>query len=63
MAADALSPCVQVCEFDPVIGLCRGCYRDLDEIALWSQLSPGQKQQILDRLQARRLQFQPADPV
>ena len=63
MAADALSPCVQVCEFDPAIGLCRGCFRDMDEIALWSQLSPGQKQRILDGLRARRLQFQPADPV
>lgn len=63
MSADPLSPCVKVCEFDPAIGLCRGCYRDLDEIALWSQLAPAQKQRILDRLEARRAVFQPAAPT
>lgn len=63
VSADVLSPCVKVCEFDSSIGLCRGCYRDLDEITLWSQWSLVQKQRVLDRLDARRLRFQPADPA
>ena len=62
MVDDVPSPCVKVCEFDPVIGLCRGCYRELDEIALWSQLATVQKRRILDRLDARRLRLQATDP-
>ena len=29
------SPCISVCEMDRGDGLCRGCFRTLDEIAAW----------------------------
>lgn len=32
------SPCVSVCQMDAAIGLCAGCLRSLDEIAIWSTL-------------------------
>jgi predicted Fe-S protein YdhL (DUF1289 family) len=39
---------------DPTSGLCRGCFRTLDEIARWSTLSAPAKQQVLAQLPARR---------
>jgi len=34
-------------------GLCLGCYRTLDEIALWSQMSDAEKQQVLSQVTSR----------
>ena len=42
------SPCVKICVLHPEEGLCTGCYRSRDEIALWSRLSPEQRRAIMD---------------
>ena len=49
-----LSPCVSVCEMDARTGLCRGCYRTLDEIAAWSVLDDDARRAVMDALPARR---------
>ena len=51
---DVPSPCVSICEMSPDSGLCRGCFRTLDEIAAWSVLDPATKRAIVDALPARR---------
>jgi len=51
---DLVSPCVGVCALDPESGLCRGCFRNGDEIAAWQGLSLEGKRALLDRLQTRR---------
>jgi hypothetical protein len=48
------SPCTDNCAMDPETGLCRGCFRSMDEIAAWSSLSDPQRQQVLDSLRARK---------
>jgi predicted Fe-S protein YdhL (DUF1289 family) len=48
------SPCTSVCTIDPVNGLCAGCYRTLDEIAGWSELSDDAKRALIAALPARR---------
>ncbi len=48
------SPCIKVCDIDPVTRLCTGCARTLDEIALWSRLSDAQRKHIMALLPARR---------
>lgn len=50
------SPCVNVCRIDDDTGLCAGCLRTLDEIALWSQLDDAMRQDVLDAIAARRAQ-------
>jgi hypothetical protein len=47
------SPCVKVCVFDSVAGLCSGCGRTLDEIAEWSDLSDEQRSRIMAELPER----------
>jgi predicted Fe-S protein YdhL (DUF1289 family) len=48
------SPCVSVCQMDPASGLCRGCWRTLDEIAGWGQLGDADKLRIWSRIEARQ---------
>jgi predicted Fe-S protein YdhL (DUF1289 family) len=52
--SDVPSPCVNVCQMDPVSGLCRGCLRNLDEIAGWLDFSVTEKCLVLERLDERR---------
>jgi predicted Fe-S protein YdhL (DUF1289 family) len=50
------SPCVSVCTMNPQSGLCRGCFRSLEEIADWAMQSPeGQRaiwQHVAQRMTA-----------
>jgi len=40
---------------DEASGLCRGCYRTLEEIAFWSVMDAEEKRTVLARLPARRV--------
>ena len=51
---DIRSPCVDVCQMNPITGLCRGCFRTLDEIAGWLDFSASEKLEVLKRLDERR---------
>jgi predicted Fe-S protein YdhL (DUF1289 family) len=48
------SPCISVCEVVPGTAVCAGCFRTLDEIALWSVLDAHDKRAVLAALPARR---------
>jgi len=48
------SPCNSVCTIDPVTGYCAGCYRTLDEIAAWVDLSVDARRTLLAELDERR---------
>ena len=51
---DVPSPCISVCAIIPGTALCAGCFRTLDEIALWSVLDGDDKREVLAALPARR---------
>ena len=48
------SPCTSVCVIDPVSGVCAGCYRTLDEIAGWIELTNDARRELIAGLPARR---------
>ena len=48
------SPCVQVCQMDEALGLCRGCRRTMQEIADWLEMSPAEQLGTLKRVADRR---------
>lgn len=52
-ASDIPSPCINVCRIDPVQSLCNGCYRTLDEIAIWGLSDNDTKRQIWARVAER----------
>lgn len=44
--APVASPCTAQCSMDDRRELCTGCYRTLDEILHWSQLSAAKKRAV-----------------
>lgn len=48
------SPCIKICKIAPDTGFCVGCFRTIDEIRLWSQLTEIQKQNMMYLLEKRR---------
>ena len=51
------TPCIKVCVIDPASGLCRGCGRTLDEIALWGSMSGEERRRIMGELMGRMVAF------
>jgi predicted Fe-S protein YdhL (DUF1289 family) len=47
------SPCLSVCVMDEASGLCRGCWRTLDEIAAWSTLRDDDKRAVWGHIAQR----------
>jgi hypothetical protein len=43
-----------VCVIDEREGLCEGCLRTLDEVALWGSSTAEQRDEILERVARRR---------
>lgn len=48
------SPCIGVCAMDPNTGFCQGCFRTVEEIQDWWDLSEESKMDIVSKLDARQ---------
>jgi predicted Fe-S protein YdhL (DUF1289 family) len=48
------SPCTKVCLMDLQTGLCRGCYRTLEEIGGWGAMSDAERDEVLRDLEKRK---------
>lgn len=55
VGADVPSPCISVCEIDPITALCQGCQRNIDEIIEWASAADEEKRHIWQRINRRRL--------
>lgn len=53
------SPCINICKMDAQSGLCAGCFRTIDEIAIWSQADDARRVGILAAVARRRLEHDP----
>jgi len=47
---------------DEARGLCRGCYRTLDEIARWSVMQDAEKRRVIALIEARKGATVGSDP-
>ena len=52
------SPCIGICELDYDADICIGCFRTRAEVAAWGSASIKMKQEILEKVQNRRLSKQ-----
>ncbi len=52
------SPCVKLCVMQPSLGLCIGCYRNMDEIVNWSDMTAQKRQAIMQSLPDRAVLLQ-----
>lgn len=48
-----LSPCIGICRL-AADGVCEGCHRTGHEIAMWSQMSDGQRQFFMEEVLPER---------
>ena len=59
--AAIVSPCEKICLVDPPSGLCRGCGRNLTEIAGWTAYSAAERARIMTELPQRLMAMQARD--
>ena len=57
------SPCIKVCEMNPEVGLCRGCFRTQDERDWWVAYSNDQRREVLRRCEQRAEAFKNGEKV
>jgi predicted Fe-S protein YdhL (DUF1289 family) len=57
-ATEVPSPCISICVIDEPTGLCAGCYRTLDEIAGWIDLSAPERRAVVATLALRRALYE-----
>ncbi len=55
--AEVESPCIKVCVIHPEARLCTGCLRTIDEITIWSKLSPEARRAVIEELPTRQGQL------
>lgn len=48
------SPCIKVCEMDYLTGLCKGCFRTLEQIGKWSSMSDIEKLEVLKEVEYKK---------
>lgn len=53
MSEKPLTPCVNICVIHSEAGICAGCYRTREEIAIWGRLSNEARRAIMDELPDR----------
>ena len=53
MTPQIQSPCKLICELDLEKGLCKGCGRSREEIAMWTRYSPAKRAFVMTELEAR----------
>lgn len=51
------SPCISICQLDPVSGQCLGCYRTREEIAAWPRMDAEAQRALIATLQQRRAEI------
>lgn len=52
--AEVESPCIKICVIHPEARLCTGCLRSIDEITMWSKLSPDARRLVMEELPSRQ---------
>jgi uncharacterized protein len=49
-----VSPCIGVCAMNETTDLCEGCYRSIEEIRDWWDMTAEQRNQIMQNLEQRQ---------
>ena len=47
------SPCIKLCVVHPATRLCTGCFRSIDEISAWSQMTAQERRMVLEESPSR----------
>lgn len=45
-----ITPCIGVCQIDPLTNICKGCKRTADQIRDWQKYSSSEQMEVMRRL-------------
>lgn len=48
------TPCIRICKISPEHGLCEGCWRSIDEVEQWDELTDEQKERVMIAIDIRK---------
>jgi predicted Fe-S protein YdhL (DUF1289 family) len=48
------SPCISICKIDQKSNLCIACYRNIEEITIWSSINDDSKRKIWKEILIRK---------
>lgn len=54
LAEPISSPCIGVCAMNEDTGLCEGCYRSIEEIQDWWDMTPETRNEVMNKLEQRQ---------
>jgi predicted Fe-S protein YdhL (DUF1289 family) len=57
MSRQVATPCTGVCCMDNETGLCKGCYRTLQEITNWVNYTDQERLEVIEDLKHRERKF------
>ena len=49
-----VSPCIGVCAMNEQTNLCEGCFRSIEEIRDWWDMTPESRNKIMNKLEQRQ---------
>jgi hypothetical protein len=52
---EIVSPCIGVCAMNDTTGFCMGCYRTVDEIREWWNMTDQEREKVMGTLDQRLL--------
>ena len=52
---DIVSPCIGVCAINDANGFCQGCYRTVEEIREWWNMTDEEREKVMGTLDQRLL--------
>lgn len=52
---EIVSPCIGVCAMNDTTGFCMGCYRTVDEIREWWNMTDQEREKVMGSLDQRLL--------
>lgn len=52
---DIVSPCIGVCAMNDANGFCQGCYRTVEEIREWWNMTDQEREKVMGALDQRLL--------
>ncbi len=52
---DIVSPCIGVCTMNDTTGFCQGCYRTVEEIREWWNMTDQEREKVMGVLDQRLL--------
>jgi predicted Fe-S protein YdhL (DUF1289 family) len=49
-----ITPCITICQIDPIADVCVGCLRTIEEIEFWADMTEEEQLSVISELKTRK---------